>query len=549
MNRCTLNISVLILTVLWSSSAIAQGKKVRDVDGRLVVTSADVLLDPAFSIRAVLNRIADPNAPLDSTFDDAKATDQAAVLLATMVDTLDDPTFRLRESDIEVPQPVRPEAKLRAQDLVKKGGPLELVPLALFNRMDLMPVSTVHCGEHRIVYGIKRKNASTSFPRFFIIFEPAIGSPDSNDALACIPLAMEWEKVGRAANDANKLAILKKIYFEGLTSASRTYEPAIRAKHFGEPFGQVRSNMFFVDGLSGPPWQLREWRVENLSGMKFVAHPVKDSAHGAFWHDVVPGNSLGNEQRQFHADLVTASGFGVFLPELKPGPSSCSSDVPGFALLNNFIADIPKRYLGGKSDAAFPGSAFPEDSALTAGPEVRGVIEALADVVHQSQPNAPKLHADQVLSRFDAMSCGGCHATSNGRAVAHNVVWPSSNGFVHVTEERVLSPALHNVFLPFRACAFDQLLALPQEPSTRAFLLSRAPGVHLHRSGRTSDTVNAYQDVLAARTKRDERRLFLRSIDSPTPADDETLRTLIERARVLEQAEPGVVVPRRRTHG
>ena len=54
-----------------------------------------------------------------------------------------------------------------------------------------------------------------------------------------------------------------------------------------------------------------------------------------------------------------------------------------------------------------------------------------------------------ILDRATTQSCAGCHQLSNGKNVG-GFVWPSSLGFVHIDENRVLSPALIGTFIPHR---------------------------------------------------------------------------------------------------
>ncbi len=47
------------------------------------------------------------------------------------------------------------EAGLDPKSLLDPVDPIGLVPIALFNRLDLAPQDWSNCGEHRIVYGFK----------------------------------------------------------------------------------------------------------------------------------------------------------------------------------------------------------------------------------------------------------------------------------------------------------------------------------------------------------------------------------------------------------
>jgi len=65
-----------------------------------------------------------------------------------------------------------------------------------------------------------------------------------------------------------------------------------------------------------------------------------------------------------------------------------------------------------------------------------------------------KPNAKHVLNRASALTCGGCHDFASlqpvGQVQGQPILWPTSQGFVHVTEDGRLSLALTQVFLPFR---------------------------------------------------------------------------------------------------
>lgn len=81
------------------------------------------------------------------------------------------------------------------------------------------------------------------------------------------------------------------------------------------------------------------------------------------------------------------------------------------------------------------------------------------------------LTVDQLLNRATAMTCGGCHEPSSFGLTQPNAIgafrlidgtiidsWPNTLGFVHVDEQRNISPALRNVFIPARIEAFSAVL-------------------------------------------------------------------------------------------
>jgi hypothetical protein len=79
------------------------------------------------------------------------------------------------------------------------------------------------------------------------------------------------------------------------------------------------------------------------------------------------------------------------------------------------------------------------------------------------------LSVDDVVLRAQAQSCAGCHRLNNNVAIGDGLTWPSSLGFVHVSERLteespsgrrfMISDALRQVFLPRRFEILQKFLA------------------------------------------------------------------------------------------
>jgi hypothetical protein len=141
-------------------------------DGVLDATRGDLGLDGypaerAFSFSRTIATI------LDSWGLPSDPAAQAA-FVQTMLDSFVGNGGRMLNVDAGVFMPFdeRPEeqAELSASQMLDDAGSRAMVPLALFNRFDLAPETWSHCGEHRIVYGLKRPEPDTPLDRFLLIF-------------------------------------------------------------------------------------------------------------------------------------------------------------------------------------------------------------------------------------------------------------------------------------------------------------------------------------------------------------------------------------------
>jgi hypothetical protein len=133
---------------------------------------------------------------------------------------------------------------------------------------------------------------------------------------------------------------------------------------------------------------------------------------------------------------------------------------------------VSEEFNNGQSHASFPG-AIENDFNLHFGGDfgspfgqalinqLQGKVDALGN----------PLSVQQILNRATAMTCGGCHEPANFGLLNPNSIgafrlldgsiidsWPNTLGFVHVDENRNLSPALRQVFMPARMNAFEQVI-------------------------------------------------------------------------------------------
>lgn len=303
-------------------------------------------------------------------------------------------------------------------------GPDAYIPLALFNRFDAASSSGADCGEYRIVYG-KQSGLTSGTDRNFIIFEARLPNPTPSAGLTgCLPVADFWANLTTVGSVATRGTMLHDFYFLGLGGG---FTPVVTWDHYqgeGLGSGQIRTNQFmtsrgYFGAPLGQPWTLREFRTEmfcsGTCSVRIVPEPV--------------GNNP--DPSEFDPGL-----FPAFKGDF------AANQVPLLAAggINSISMDIPLGFRGGESRVV-AGS----DYALHAtGIPFLNNIQATLTAI--GSPLTPA----NIIDRATTQSCAGCHQLSPGKGLGGGLVWPGSLGFVHIDENRVLSPALLTTFLPHR---------------------------------------------------------------------------------------------------
>jgi hypothetical protein len=350
---------------------------------------------------------------------------------------------------------------------------------------------------------------------------------------------------------------LEDFYYKGAPGVSG---PVVQAKNYGGPLGQVRGNLF-VNAPGQFKWELREWIVINSGApthASFTPVTVKENPLAEFYSDTVGPNTLDGPlettertefQKQFKSNflkrLVEPEVVRQFLTAGQPGyvaeldPKSATFDP------NKYKIDILNR-IGARFDNRFNEfqSVSQEDTdnpkaiADTSGPVFKaGVTGALTAFVIDS---GQKPTTDDVLNRAGAVTCGGCHQFAANRQVGsvkgQPITWPASAGFVHVTESGVLSPALTDVLLPFRADRLRDAACTPPSPTTAPEVVASAP-----YSKTLEDVQRAYWQELIADARQQKTEVARRAITRAA------VQAIAEQ-RQEENHKPGYFVTNRRPH-
>jgi hypothetical protein len=339
-----------------------------------------------------------------------------------------------------------------AIDLLTPASADYIYPIALVNRLDLRDAAATTCGEYRILYG--RKDAAPTAPtgRALLIFEAAMPNPRPSLGLAgCVPVANLWASLSDpAVTAAAAQSLLATFFYVGTTftypdGVSVTVAPVMHYQNLGAARGQVRMNGF-MNGSNEARWQLREFKTQLPGDGRLLLRPeyVKSNP----W----PG--------LFSAATGSDAFSTWFLGQL---PNLVINDLNRFFLADNagFGAGQSDSQTGAIEGPLGDATQFSSDYALFASPAL--TLAVTGRLLALGSP----LAAVDVYNRATAMSCGGCHQHSNNDLLGGGLVWPASAAFVHVNETPTaataapdafgaaarsfaLSPAMTNVFLPFR---------------------------------------------------------------------------------------------------
>ena len=315
----------------------------------------------------------------------------------------------------------RPESQYATFDPFATTG-ARFVPVGLFNRFDLAPSTGADCGEYRIVYALRDRPGD----RGFIIFEARLPNPNPAAGLAgCTGVADFWAKLSTDADVASRATKLEQFYFAGLTAEGVTFSPVVTAANYGLAStgtptgkGQIRTN-FFADFTE---WHLRELKLRK---------PCAASASCALSlaHVTSKTNPADELFRGTHArSAAFRSSFLNQIPALSR--RNAATIAMGVSNVHNTF-----------ESSAQSGDVVYRDPLIT---PAAFKAEIAARITN------PNLTADNILDRATTQTCGGCHQLSNGVDLGDGVRWPSSRGFVHIDENRLLSDALVTKFLPRR---------------------------------------------------------------------------------------------------
>jgi len=583
----TVTSAALALGIGLSTTAVEGADPTHDK--ALVIVDKAILKQSDLTFGNTLKHILRGDRPVEDVTD--AATEQFLQTLLASFGETNFPGMPLAMS-VRSSQPLanlQPQNLLDSRDTDEGGSPYALRPSAVFFRPDLAPKNFKDCGEFRIVYSFEKPvsehpDGGTSerglVKRFFLIFETRPSFPyggqmkdlEAEGFAACQTLAQKWASF-RSASSApiteekktEIAAALNTFFYDtmhetGTGKFRRAMHADYLAGNFRTPLGQVRGNFLTTevdqDGTYEEVWQLREWLVgSGPSGvMQFNAAPTEDSPIAALYKNARGPDSM---EARFKNHLFDNLAHQLSKPKIIP----TIADIPQCSLYRkgDSKSDQKKRLeaylvnaLGVKNfDRAFLSYADVsrpdplKDLFEEAPPDFADTRKRAA--IFAGGPNGPKDHTMDwynLLKRAQALSCAGCHHTTPGLAIGkigkESLKWPISiNEFVHVLEPEPgifkdytrLSNAVTNVFLKFRTCVLDSLLAgTPADFTISTF--SRASEVDLQK-----DRIISLRSEISDAERTGQR----------TAEPDEFFAKVLELRRAL-QSEAGAFVEHRRSH-
>ena len=428
-------------------------RPIPDVDPRrsIFVTEVDVVQN-AISLEEVLSQLASESGiaglePIDlwQQWWDTQNTSPGlglGVHCDTFTDAQGQPT--LNGFPIECP---RSEGSEISVDPFDPGLPSFYEPIALVNRMDLMPEDGSNCGEFRMIFA-RNSGATNRLNRNLIIFEAVLPNPNpSCEAAGCRAVAEFWARLSRIQSPASRARLLRAFYLNGLPRED--VEPVIRIGHFSPGSGQIRTNQFMNSGGSFVNWQLREYKLvqfcaseQDLCSLQFMPVSVKTNPWGELFDDT----PITLQKRDFMSEFVSQI-------EALSEPD-----------LNRFFNQISNRFNAGQSNSQGSENDYVSHFNPT-GPFASAIGRQLRNLGSELQPI-------EIIRRSQTQSCAGCHQLSNqapDNLLGDGLIWPPSLGFVHVAEDQTetiggrehfsISQALQRTFIPHREEVFEQYLA------------------------------------------------------------------------------------------
>ena len=320
-------------------------------------------------------------------------------------------------------------------------------PIALVNRMDLMPTDGSHCGEYRVIFA-RRSGENNSLRRNLLIFEATLPNPQPGcEAEGCRAVAEFWARLSRVSDPLQRASLLRGFYLNGLPNQGVT--PVISIRNFSPGAGQIRTNQFLNTASSPVVWQLREFKLARFCthsgtqcGLHFVPVTVKTNP----WGELFDESSSEIRTRPFMRNFI-GQVENLSIPNL-----------------NAFFAGIPDEFNAGQSNSQGSENNYVSHFDPN-GRFSRMINRRLVGLGSNLTPT-------EVVRRAQTQSCAGCHQLSNqspANLLGDGLVWPGSLGFVHVSERDTdvinaglhfrISPALENVFIPHRETVFEDYLA------------------------------------------------------------------------------------------
>lgn len=339
-------------------------------------------------------------------------------------------------------------ALARSAGLLTEGSPDYFAPIAVVNRLDLMPSNLQTCGEYRIIFA-KQSGRTDPENRVFLVFEGALQSP-SPSLDACRPVAEMWASLDDEKDPAVLAQRLERFYFTGLPGIL----PLVHPQNLGlfamddDPYGASRGQVRLSQNMQAP-FEMREFHI--------AATSPGGAPRMVFLPATVKNNPLPELFDPSTSTPLAAQFRGQFAEQVE---SLSATSVAGVRMATGNMYAAGESAIGGAAQASYWGR-------LTSGGDATdflGGIDLQLKALNAGSacPPGDPLTARSILDRAAVQTCAGCHAPTHflgaDRKIGCGLVWPNSLGQVHIDEHGTLSPALTEVFMPRRAAVMTTYL-------------------------------------------------------------------------------------------
>jgi hypothetical protein len=306
-------------------------------------------------------------------------------------------------------------------------------PVAIVNRFDLAPADYSHCGEYRLTFS--RRTGQRS--RLNIAIETALPNPYPRKGKAgCAEVAAFWSELARTASANDRRDRLVNFFFRGLAP----FPPILDPNTFASS-GRIRTSVISGGRPSFAQFELKsDCEIAQRCGPRLTRVPLDNMPDAALFDADAAGQRAASFRREFVRQVASLS-----VPDV-----------------NRYAMNIDRSYSVRGVDALVPQFnyqlPFRRAQQTRAGREFR---EQIADELRKA---GSPLTPEDIIGRAETQNCAGCHGKPG--PVGGDLIFPNAfeqGEHIHVQADSLLesarlSPALQDVFLPYRIGVLRQYL-------------------------------------------------------------------------------------------
>ncbi len=306
-------------------------------------------------------------------------------------------------------------------------------PVAIANRFDLAPADYSHCGEYRLTFSQRTGQRS----RLNIAIETALPNPyPSKGKAGCLAVAAFWSELARTASATDRRDQLVNLFFRGFAS----FAPILDPKTFASS-GRIRTSVISDSRPLFAQFELKnDCAIAHRCVPQLTRVPLDNMPDAALFDANTADERAASFRREFARQVASLS-----IPDV-----------------NRYTMQIARSYSVGDVGTSAPRFNYqlPFRRARQT-PAGRKFRELIADELRKA---GSPLMPEDVIGRAETQNCAGCHGKPGH--VGGDLMFPNAleqgehiGVQTHSPEENArLSPALQNVFLPYRIRVLRQYL-------------------------------------------------------------------------------------------